>query len=99
MLMAKYRFRVKITAFWDIQLCSLTKVDGDFKDAFCPIINGSGMPGTLSQKVVIFTLALRKTNFRFCVFENRMQRRIFEPKWGEETGDCRKLHSDKLRNL
>jgi hypothetical protein len=57
----------------------------------------------LSQKVVIFIFALRKRNFRFCVFENRMQKRIFESKWGEETGeetgDCRKLHSEKLRNL
>jgi hypothetical protein len=28
-------------------------------------------------------------------FENRVQRRMFEPKWGEiiKVGDCRKLHN------
>jgi hypothetical protein len=33
------------------------------------------------------------------VFENRVLRRIFEPKRDEVTGECRKLHSDELHNL
>jgi hypothetical protein len=33
------------------------------------------------------------------VFENRVLRRIFGPKRDEVTGDWRKLHNEKLRNL
>jgi hypothetical protein len=33
------------------------------------------------------------------VFENRVLRRIFGPKRDEETGEWRKLHSDKLHIL
>jgi hypothetical protein len=33
------------------------------------------------------------------VFENRVLRRIFGPKRDEETGECRKLHSEDLHNL
>jgi hypothetical protein len=33
------------------------------------------------------------------VFENRVLRRIFEPKWDEVTGECRKLHNEELHNL
>jgi hypothetical protein len=33
------------------------------------------------------------------VFENRVLRRIFEPKRGEETGEWRKLHNEELRDL
>jgi hypothetical protein len=36
---------------------------------------------------------------RLRVFENRMLRRIFEPKRDEVTGDWRKLHNEKLHNL
>jgi hypothetical protein len=31
--------------------------------------------------------------------ENRVLRRIFEPKRGEVTGDWRKLHNEELHNL
>jgi hypothetical protein len=33
------------------------------------------------------------------VFENRVLRRIFAPKRGEETGGWRKLHNEELHNL
>jgi hypothetical protein len=33
------------------------------------------------------------------VFENRVLRRIFGPKWDEETGGWRKLHNEELHNL
>jgi hypothetical protein len=33
------------------------------------------------------------------VFENRMLRRIFDPKKDEVTGDWRKLHNEELHNL
>jgi hypothetical protein len=33
------------------------------------------------------------------VFENRVLRRIFEPKRDEVTGDWRKLHNEELHNL
>jgi hypothetical protein len=33
------------------------------------------------------------------VFENRVLRRIFEPKMYEVTGEWRKLHSEELHNL
>jgi hypothetical protein len=36
---------------------------------------------------------------RLRVFENRMLRRIFGPKWDEITGEWRKLHSGELHNL
>jgi hypothetical protein len=33
------------------------------------------------------------------VFENRVLRRIFEPKWDEVTGEWRKLHNEELNDL
>jgi hypothetical protein len=33
------------------------------------------------------------------VFENRVLRRIFDPKRDEVTGDWRKLHNEELHNL
>jgi hypothetical protein len=33
------------------------------------------------------------------VFENRVLREIFGPKWDEVTGDWRKLHNEELHNL
>jgi hypothetical protein len=33
------------------------------------------------------------------VFENRVLRRIFSPRRGEETGGWRKLHNEELRDL
>jgi hypothetical protein len=33
------------------------------------------------------------------VFENRVLRRIFGPKWDEVIGGWRKLHSEELHNL
>jgi hypothetical protein len=33
------------------------------------------------------------------VFENRVLRRIFVPKWEEVTGEWRKLNNEELRDL
>jgi hypothetical protein len=33
------------------------------------------------------------------LFENRVLRRIFGPKWDELTGKCRKLRNEELKNL
>jgi hypothetical protein len=33
------------------------------------------------------------------VFENRVLRRIFGPKWDEVTGEWRKMHNEELREL
>jgi hypothetical protein len=36
---------------------------------------------------------------RLRMFENRVLRRIFEPKRGEVTGEWRKLHNEELNDL
>ena len=36
---------------------------------------------------------------RLRVFENRLLRKIFEPKMDEVTGDWRKLHNEELNDL
>jgi hypothetical protein len=36
---------------------------------------------------------------RLRVFENRVLRRIFGPKWDEVTGEWRKLHNEELNDL
>jgi len=36
---------------------------------------------------------------RLGVFENRVLRRIFGPKWDEVTGEWRKLHNEELNDL
>jgi len=36
---------------------------------------------------------------RLRVFENRVLRRIFEPKGAEGIGECRKLHNEELNDL
>jgi hypothetical protein len=33
------------------------------------------------------------------MFENRVLRKIFEPKWEEVTGEWRKLHNEELNDL
>jgi hypothetical protein len=43
-------------------------------------------------------ITLREAH-RLRVFENKVVRRIFEPKKDEVTGEWRKLHSEELHNL
>jgi hypothetical protein len=43
-------------------------------------------------------LTLREEQ-RLRVFENRVLRRIFGPKWDEATGDWRRLHNKELNDL
>jgi hypothetical protein len=38
-------------------------------------------------------------NTKLRIFEKRELRRIFGPKWDEEAGDWRGLHTHKLHNL
>jgi hypothetical protein len=45
-----------------------------------------------------WSLTLRE-EYRLRVFENRVLRRIFGPRWEEVTGGWRKLHNEELRNL
>jgi hypothetical protein len=45
-----------------------------------------------------WSLTLREEH-RLRVFENRVLRRIFEPRRDEVTGDWRKLHNEELHNL
>jgi hypothetical protein len=46
------------------------------------------------------TLSLKsRDEHRLRVFENRVLRRIFVPKWDEILGDWRQLHSEELYNL
>jgi hypothetical protein len=45
-----------------------------------------------------WSLTLREEH-RLRVFENRVLRRIFEPKRDEVTGEWRKLHNEELHNL
>jgi hypothetical protein len=45
-----------------------------------------------------WSLTLREEH-RLKVFENRVLRRIFEPKTDEVTGEWRKLHNEELHNL
>jgi hypothetical protein len=44
------------------------------------------------------SLTLREEN-RMRVFENRILRRIFEPKRDDVTGEWRKMHYEELHNL
>jgi hypothetical protein len=58
---------------------------------------------TVILQVVLYgcetwSLTLREDH-RLKVFENRVLRRIFGPKWGDVTGEWRKLHKEQLRNL
>ena len=43
-------------------------------------------------------LTLREKR-RLRVFENRVLRRVFGPKWDEVTGEWRKLHTEELNDL
>jgi hypothetical protein len=45
-----------------------------------------------------WSLTLREEH-RLRVFENRVLRRIFDPKRDEVTGDWRKLHNEELHNF
>ena len=45
-----------------------------------------------------WSLKLREER-RLRVFENRVLKRIFEPKWDEVTGEWRKLHNEELNDL
>jgi hypothetical protein len=45
-----------------------------------------------------WSLTLREEH-RLRVFENRVIRRIFGPKWDEVTGGWRKLHNEELHGL
>jgi len=40
-----------------------------------------------------------RDNRRLRVFENRVLRRIFGPRWDEVTKECRKLHDEQLNYL
>jgi hypothetical protein len=44
-----------------------------------------------------WSLTLRE-NLRLRVFENRLLRKILEPKMDEVTGEWRKLHNEELNN-
>jgi hypothetical protein len=41
-------------------------------------------------------LNITEISHRLRVFENRVLRRIFGPKWDEVTGEWRKLHNEEL---
>jgi hypothetical protein len=45
-----------------------------------------------------WSLTLREKH-RLRVFENRVLRRIFGPKWDEVTGEWRKVHNEERHNL
>jgi hypothetical protein len=45
-----------------------------------------------------WSLTLREEH-RLSVFENRVLKRIFSPKWDEVTGEWRKTHNGELHNL
>jgi hypothetical protein len=58
---------------------------------------------TILLPVVVYgcetwSLALSE-EYRLRVFENKVLRRIFGPKWDEVTGGWRKLHNEELRDL
>jgi hypothetical protein len=45
-----------------------------------------------------WSITLREKH-RLRVFENRMLRKVFGPKWDDVTGDWRKQHNEELHNL
>jgi hypothetical protein len=45
-----------------------------------------------------WSLTLRE-EYRLRMFENRVLRRIFGPKWAGVMGGCRKLHKEELHDL
>jgi hypothetical protein len=55
------------------------------------------LPGVL-YGCETWSLTLREEH-RLRVFENRVLRRIFEPKRDEVMGEWRKLHNEELHNL
>jgi len=48
-----------------------------------------GVKFVLSQRVI----------YRLRVCENRVLRKIFVPKWGEVTGEWRRLHNEERNDL
>jgi hypothetical protein len=40
-----------------------------------------------------------KEEYRLKVFENRLLRRLFGPKWDEVTGECKKWHNEVLNDF
>ena len=52
---------------------------------------------TMIIDVIIIIIFLREES-RLRVFENRILRRIFEPKW-DENGEWRRLHNEELHSL
>jgi hypothetical protein len=55
------------------------------------------LPAVLNGRET-WSLTLRE-EYRLKVFENRMLRRMFEPKKDEIIDSCKTLHNEKLRNL
>jgi len=52
----------------------------------------------LQRSIIFWSLTLRKDR-RLKVFENRVLRRVFGPKWDEVTAKWRNLHNEKLNDL
>jgi hypothetical protein len=62
----------------------------------------------IKRKIVIFPVVLHgleawsptlREEHCLRVFENRVLRKIFGPKWDEVTGQCRTLHNEELHGL
>jgi hypothetical protein len=45
-----------------------------------------------------WSLTLREEH-RLRMFENMVLWKIFEPRWDEVTGECRRLHNEELNDL
>jgi hypothetical protein len=66
--MRSHYYNMNMTSFWDIALCSLIEADQRFRGAYCLHHQGDSFPwwwrqihGAISQKAVIFMLAIMRT--------------------------------------
>jgi hypothetical protein len=53
----------------------------------------------MTVDIMLIELSYLRKEHRLRVFENRVPRRIYGPKWEEVAGGWRRLHNEELHNL
>jgi hypothetical protein len=89
---------IPVLPLWVFMPCSKANLPSTF--VFCG--TKTRVYRTVVVPVVLYgcetwSLTLREEQ-RLRVFENRVLRRIFEPKWDEATGEWRRLHKEELND-
>jgi hypothetical protein len=93
---------MKSTVFLDVALSNLIKVYQFACSAYSLLLKIEVVHSTQTSVTYIYTATCNiqenSTSHKLRVFENRVLRRILEPK-AEVVGGWRKLHNEKLHNL